>query len=316
MHRGKLLPGLSGSLLVALAVGCGDTSSVSQDTGGDAAVEAAADALVPPDQFGGDRPVSVFRVPNGYDPKKPAPLVVVLHGYGAGGFLQNAYFGLGTLADEKNFFLVAPEGTVDSKKNRFWNAVDTCCDFDGKKPDDVKYITGLVDEIATYYAIDRKRVYLLGHSNGGAMSMRLACDVPEKFAAVVDLAGPFWSDPAACKPKTPIAFRHMHGTVDETVPYAGGAISVGGFSTPSARKIVDTFAALNGCAASPTEAAAVDLERSLAGAETKVLRFPSCKDGADVELFSIEGGSHIPKDFDPVALPRSIWAFFEAHPRP
>ena len=31
--------------------------------------------------------------------------------------------------------VVAPDGTVDSKKNRFWNAVDTCCDFDGKKPE-------------------------------------------------------------------------------------------------------------------------------------------------------------------------------------
>lgn len=304
------------SMLAASCAGSqGPAAPTDAAVDADAATDAAADAPTPPDQFGGDRPVPVFRVPSGYDPKKPAPLVLVLHGYGAGGVLQNAYFGLGSLADEKGFFLAAPDGTVDSKKNRFWNAVDTCCDFDGKKPDDVKYLTGLVAEIATYYAIDPKRVYLVGHSNGGAMAMRLACDVPETFAAVVDLAGPFFSDPKRCAPKVPIAFRHMHGTVDATVPYAGGAISVGGLSTPSARTIAETFAAADGCGA-PADAPAVDLERSLAGAETKVVRWSGCKGGADVELYSIEGGPHIPKDFDPSALPRSIWAFFEAHPRP
>lgn len=304
-----------------LAASCGGstpsgstpTDAGASDTSG--STDAATDTPTPPDQFGGDRPVPVFRVPSGYDPKKPAPLVLVLHGYGAGGVLQNAYFGLGAIADEMGFFLVAPDGTVDSKKSRFWNAVDTCCDFDGKKPDDVKYLTGLVTEISTYYAIDPKRVYLLGHSNGGAMAMRLGCDVPETFAAVVDLAGPFWSDPKRCAPKAPIAFRHMHGTVDETVPYAGGAITVGGLVTPSARTIAETFAAADGCGA-PSDGPAVDLERSLAGAETKVVRWSGCKGGAEVELYSIEGAGHIPKDFDPSALPRSIWAFFAAHPRP
>ena len=40
-------------------------------------------------------------VPRGYDPAHPAPLVILLHGYGASGELQDAYFGLGKLADER-----------------------------------------------------------------------------------------------------------------------------------------------------------------------------------------------------------------------
>ncbi|MEQ1833377.1 MAG: prolyl oligopeptidase family serine peptidase [Candidatus Eisenbacteria bacterium] len=63
---------------------------------------------------------------------------------------------------------------------------------------------GLVDEIAKYYTIDPKRVFLVGHSNGGAMSFRLGCDAPERFAAIVDLAGPFFMDATKCKPKAPV----------------------------------------------------------------------------------------------------------------
>lgn len=56
----------------------------------------------------------------------PRPLVVLLHGYPGGGAGIDAAIGLGRIVNEKNFLLAAPDATLDSKKNRGWNAVDTC----------------------------------------------------------------------------------------------------------------------------------------------------------------------------------------------
>jgi len=98
----------------------GDDASTGDDSGDD--VNAGI-------TIGGNRPVTV-RVPTGYDPSKPAPLVMMLHGYGSANIETETYFAMSSIADEHGFFYVAPNGTFDSMDHRFWNATDACCDFD------------------------------------------------------------------------------------------------------------------------------------------------------------------------------------------
>jgi len=50
-------------------------------------------------------------VPPGYDGAKPAPLVVLLHGYGGTAAIQDGYFKLSDEADAKGFLLALPDGT-------------------------------------------------------------------------------------------------------------------------------------------------------------------------------------------------------------
>ena len=260
----------------------------------------------------------MFRSPDGADPKKPLPLVMVLHGYGASGFLQAAYFGLDKLVNDKQFLLVAPDGTPDKGGKRFWNAVDACCDFDGKKIDDVKYLTGLVEEIASVWTVDRKRIYLVGHSNGGAMSYRLACDAAQTFAAAFVLAPLFYSDLTKCNPKAPISIRQLHGTDDETVAYDGVGDAAGALVShyPSAPKVVEAWAKWNGCSATPdVSAPAVDLDRGVAGSETKITSYPSCRDGTVTELWTLQGSKHIPMNLAP-DVGAQIWSYLSAHPKP
>ena len=65
-----------------------------------------------------------------------------------------------------------------------------CCDKYDAKPDDVGYLTGLIDEIiAAGWPVDPKRIYLFGHSNGGYMAHRMACDRADRIAAIICLAG-------------------------------------------------------------------------------------------------------------------------------
>ena len=77
--------------------------------GGDAT---NADAPQRPVTFGGDRPVDL-EVPVGFDPEHSYPLIVVLHGYGANGFVQEAVFGVKTEVTSGRAFVLAPWSDVD-----------------------------------------------------------------------------------------------------------------------------------------------------------------------------------------------------------
>lgn len=295
--------------LLVVVVACSSSSGETADAGTSSGGNGPPADYV----FGGSRPVSELRVPEGYDPKKAAPLVLLLHGYGATGQAQNLFFNLGSIADKEGFFLVAPDGTLDKEAKRFWNGTDNCCNFDPQPIDDVAYLTGLVDEISRFYTIDPKRVFLVGHSNGGAMSFRLGCDASEHFAAIVDLAGPFFMDATKCKPKTPVALLHMHGTADTTVPYPPSTNKR--LPNPGAAATTATWAANNGCGATPdTSAAPIDLDLDAPGAETKIAKYTGCRDGADVELWTLEGTPHIPFNLTK-ELPSVVYRFLAAHPR-
>ncbi len=286
-----------------------------------AAIDAGVDADTGPSPedhvFGGDRPVVFFRSPEGADPKKPLPLVVVLHGYTATAQVQDTYFGLSRLAQQRTFLVALPNGLRDDTAQQYWNATDACCAF-GKTNDDVKRTSPRsFDEIASVWTVDPKRIFLVGHSNGGAMAYRLACEPSHPFAAAFLLAPAFFEAHTACAPTQPISIRHLHGTADETVAYDGGTIGLLGptLSFVSAPKAVAAFAAHNGCAATPDESApAVDLDLDLPGAETKPARYPGCRDGVATELYTLAGAKHVPLNLTP-ELGRQIWSFFEAHPR-
>lgn len=271
--------------------------------------------------LGGARPVVATHVGKALDATKPAPLVLVLHGYGGTGAEQLAYFGLSAVSDEAGFVVIAPDGTLDSTGRRFWNATDTCCDFEEKNVDDVGYLVGLVEEVKKRRAIDPRRVFVVGLSNGGSMAMRLACDASTTFAAAISQAGLFFSDPGRCVPKEPVSFRHLHGTADKLVPYEGGPI--GGTIHPkakprtilSAKALVAAFAKVDGCQAPLVELPAkIDLDVTQPGAETTVARHVGCTKGSAVELWTIAGAGHVPMGLG--ALGRVVWDFFAAHPKP
>jgi polyhydroxybutyrate depolymerase len=262
---------------------------------------------------GGDRPVTV-RVPDGYDPGTPAPLLILLHGYTATGAIQNEYFGLEPVALENGFVYAYPDGTVDPQGNQFWSATDACCDGFGSGVDDASYLIGLVDEIETRVNVDPKRVYFAGHSNGGFMSYRMACDYPDRIAAIVSLAGAMFLDDGDCKATTPVSVLQIHGTADATVPYDGGDLYPGA-TVPGAVTTVADWAARNGCDPTATDTGTtLDLDSVLAGEETTDAKHAGCTPGYDAELMTIAGGAHVPT-LTP-AFSETLVAFLLAHPKP
>jgi polyhydroxybutyrate depolymerase len=251
-----------------------------------------------PTVFGGDRPVDL-QIPL-ITEGETYPLVLVLHGYGAGGFVQQAYFGLDDLP-EKGSFVLAPEGTPDSGGSQFWNADDFCCDFENKNPDDVAYLGGMLDEVMAAWPIDPARVRVIGHSNGGFMSYRLACDRADVVTSIVSLAGNAVNVP--CAPARSVHVLHLHGTDDETVPFTG--------ATPSA----DEWAMRNGCATTRTPGATtLDLDGEAAGAETSIGISDGCPADGGVELWTMTESSHVPTLR--AAFDEAIHTWWNDHPRP
>ncbi len=270
------------------------------------------DASVNDAPIGGDRPVTV-RVPPSYKAGTPAPLVIMLHGYSASGLLEEIYLGLNALSDARGFLYATPDGTVDASSKRFWNTTYACCDFGKTGVDDTKYVSALITQIQARYSVDPKRVFLVGHSNGGFMSHRMACERSDQIAAIVSLAGSMGSDPTKCAPAQGVSVLQIHGTKDETIAYEGSQLQ--GVSYPGAETVTREWARINGCGATPdTTAPALDLDTKLAGGETKVTKYSGCKPGGHAELWSIEGGSHIPS-LTP-AFSGAVVDFLYAHPKP
>ncbi|MBX3248352.1 MAG: alpha/beta fold hydrolase [Myxococcales bacterium] len=279
-------------LLPILVCGCGDDDAPTEDGGADAMVaeeDAATRDAGPtfPTTIGGDRPAQVV-LPREYD-GAPAPLIVLLHGFGASGSAQDLYLGLSRTARTRGVITVVPDGTLNTMGQRFWNATDACCLFGDTPVDDVAYITGLVEEAKEVYAIDEDRVYLFGHSNGGFMSYRLACDAPEPFAALVSLAGATFIEEERCTPSQALSVLQVHGTADTTILYEGGRI--GGAPYPSVAATMARAAAIAGCQDTPEVRDRFDFN-PMNEAEESV--YPGCDEGRDVRLWTIEEGSHIP----------------------
>ncbi len=260
-----------------------------------------------------DRPFQVF-VPSGYDEATPAPLVILLHGYGASGDGQEAYFQFQPLAEELSFLYIHPDGTTDPRESQFWNATDACCNFAGPKVDDSAYLAAIIEQVESTYKVDPKRIFLAGHSNGGFMSYRMACDHADKVAAIASLAGATFADVEACTPSAPVSVLQIHGTVDEVIRFDGAGIL--GRDYPSAATTVETWADYNECAATQPVPSDVelDIENRVEGAETTTEAFRGCPAGIGVELWTINGGPHIPA-VSPLFAP-AVVDFLLSHPKP
>jgi polyhydroxybutyrate depolymerase len=259
----------------------------------------------------------VLSVPSRADKTTPLPLVIALHGYGSNGAQLEAAWGFSALGEREGFLVAIPDGTPDARGSRFWNASDACCDFSpgkGGSVDDVAYLGALMDDVAARRPLDRQRVFVVGHSNGGFMAHRLACDLSGRVAAVVSMAGAAWKDAARCTPTSPVSVAQVHGTDDPVIAFAGGTVfDMPGRVYPSVNETMSLWKARLGCAGKVDVGAAhLDLDARIPGSETRVDRYAGCKAG--LELWTIDHGSHAPAMTPTWA--EAVWAFFKAHPKP
>lgn len=253
--------------------------------GSAAPVIAASPAIV----VGGDRPVTV-QLPAKLT--KPAPLLILMHSASSSGERQEKNTKLAVAAKKAGMIFIAPDGTIGLDGRRVWNAAKSCCQKPGIDVDDLTYINALIDEIALELPVDQNRIYMVGHSNGGFMSIAFACSTG-RIAGVVSLAGAMDSD-AQCQSERPFKFLQIHGTDDATIKFGGGVHNFHPYT--GAEETVSRIAANNQCKPSPFTQIALkkkDFDRSIQGSETTIHTIEGCK--APTALWRISGGVHSPK---------------------
>lgn len=242
--------------------------------------------------------------------------MILLHGYSSTSATVEQYFDLLPLARTVGFLYVRPNGTTDSQGNQFWNATDACCDLSGTGVDDSAYLSKLITDLESTYAVDPRRVYVVGHSNGGFMAYRMACDHADQIAAVVSLAGAMAADASTCRPSSPVSVLEVHGTADTIIPYDGGEIF--GTAFPGAKESVKDWAALDGCNPRPTSSGPIDvLARPGSGGsavQTDVLGYSPCHGTTQVRLWTVQGAGHEPSLTQRFGA--ALVNFLLAHPKP
>lgn len=141
-------------------------------------------------------------VPKTYDPSKPIPLVVALHGYSGN---QDYFFALTDdlpgLLETHGFILVAPMGYNTGSwyggggpATRGDNPQNTSEIYpDGSKLSVTelgeKDVMNVIELVRREYNIDPHRTFLMGHSMGGAGTWYIGQKYPEMWKAIAPMSG-------------------------------------------------------------------------------------------------------------------------------
>ena len=143
------------------------------------------------------------------------------------------------------------------------------------------------------------------------MSYRMAYEHSQDIAAIASLAGASHIENRE-PPAAPINILQIHGTADGTIAYQGGDIRDNRY--PSAMRTVQQWAAYNDCENTGKAREMRDLDASLPGYDTGVLKFNiGCRAGGTSELWTIAAGTHVPPLSDTFAEQVIEWLY--AHPK-
>ena len=276
---------------------------------------------------GGYDRVAIVHIPTGYTPDKKLPLVLTFHGAAGDPEIMLKHSGWAAKADKEGFLVVAPVGLpalprlpADARKNpSLWNSGQLNPRSPRAAIDDVAFIRQLLDDMKRRVPYDENRVYCTGHSNGGAMTFRLATELSERFAAVGTVAGLMAVENP--RPKKPLPTLYILGTKDPFMPLAGGEVKGpwGARQNRPVGEMLSKWAEAIGCDKQPKVVAEAN--------EVRKVEYRSKTNGPSLTVLYLEGHGHQwPGGVQP--LPESImgpfrsklnatdtiWEFLRAHP--
>jgi predicted peptidase len=126
----------------------------------------------------GPRVSYAISIPAGYSASQPVPLILALHfgvgggdGAGAGGSMVQVLTGPGLA--QLGAIIVAPDSVGGN-----WST-----------PGNEKAVNALIDMVFANYAIDKKKVAVTGYSMGGTGSWSFGEKFPQRFSAIIPIAG-------------------------------------------------------------------------------------------------------------------------------
>ena len=236
------------------------------------------------------------------------PLVFMLHGYG--GKAEGYFPAMIDCARRHGFVLCYPQGLKDPGKGRTgWNVGYPS--QQGWKVDDIAFILALQRKLQREYKLNKANTCFSGMSNGGEMCYLMAHKHPEKFAAIVSLAGlnMEWIY-RELTPRGPVPFIEIHGTADMTSKWVGDPDNHDGWgeyiAVPHA---VARMISTNCC----THEVCDTLPKYKPESNTVVRhRYVEGVNGNEVRLYEIIGGKHKNGSAD-MNVPEVLWEFFSGY---
>ena len=265
----------------------------------------------------------------------PSPLVMVLHGNTQQGEDMRTRTSWPDVAKREGLVAVFPDGL-----NRAWADLRGDSGRVGRSPpkgtDDAAFLTALVAKFIHDGVADPKRIYVTGVSNGGHMTMTLACTHAEMFAAAASVIANFTEAMlAACKPPRPVPMLMMNGTADPLIAYNGGR----GTSRYAVPNVVSTDTSIafwrnnNGCSAGdrrPTRLPDKDKDDSstvtrlesdylLAATSCSIastVAATACQDRFPMRTSCASSMHCSARRTTTSTAPKPIWAFFRGHTLP
>lgn len=277
-------------------------------------------------RFHGFQRTYLVHLPPGYNVEQPLPMVVVLHGAFDTAKGMQKYSEFSDLADEKRFIALYPNGIGILGYFQHWNAGHCCGKAAKDGIDDVGFIATVIEDVCSRMTVDRRRIYMVGFSNGGMMTYRFAAERGDLLAAIAPLAAsaggrldmdtPQWSIP---EPVKALPVLTMHGMDDTLVPFTGGIFSAGKNTQEywSVNQSLGVWVARDGCNSPP-------VEREERQGKVHIRTWNDCADNNKVVLYTLEGWRHVwPGPYftgrlDPQVplynfdAARIIWDFFES----
>jgi polyhydroxybutyrate depolymerase len=230
-------------------------------------------------------------VPRSYDGRTPLPLVLDMHGSGGTAERQAGTSRFEALAESEGFAVATLQAGAEGNR---WNVPVT-----GDRPDDVRYVSDVIDHVAARVCTDRTRVYATGFSGGARMSSLLACRLNDRIAAIAPMAGLRWPGPCGGRAIPVLTF---HGLADPQNTYDGHVESRGQEWLESVPDALAGWARHNRC---DGDAVLDDPPGPLS-----TLSYSGCR--AEVRLVRVDGLVHRWAR-DEVDATATMWEFFKSH---
>lgn len=218
-------------------------------------------------------------------------VVLSLHGGGGNARQHRHSSGMDAAADRDGYIAVYPNGSGRMTEHLLtWNAGNCCGYAQAQGIDDVDFISALIDDLGRRTAIDSRRIFIVGHSNGGMMAHRMAEELPERFAAIASVAGAH--EPSMSGGRA-VPVLHIHSVDDPRALYYGGLgppfpLTGRRVLHPSVDATLAAWRRRNGC-----DSTAAEREYRESGGHTaRLLVYGNCRDDAEVALWQLTGAGH------------------------
>lgn len=154
----------------------------------------------------------ILDVPAG-DADRRLPVVFLFHGIGGTPGPLRDITRMGEEAHARGFVAVHPKGKSVWLKGR----VGPGWQIQAEDNRDVRLVEAVIDQLDSLYCIDRQRVFASGFSNGAHLAHVLACQLPERIAAIGAVGGGLREMAKGCGPVEPVPAVIVHGDADSIV---------------------------------------------------------------------------------------------------